>query len=149
MAKQAFRREREGHTLEATALIHELYLRLMDTDVQWQNRAHFFALASTAMRRLLVEHARKKKLAKHGGAELKVSLCEADGLAQQPALDLVALNGALDQLALIDQRQARIVELRYFGGLTVEETAEVLRLSPATVKKDWSIAKAWLFRALS
>lgn len=149
MAKQYFRREREGHTLPSSALIHEAYLRLVNQDIQWQSRAHFFAVASQAMRRVLVDYARKKRAGKRGGAEIRVSLVEAANLAKPGELDVVALNDALEELASIDQRQFRVVELRYFGGLTIEETAEVLGVSAGTVKNEWSLAKAWLYRNLS
>jgi RNA polymerase sigma factor (TIGR02999 family) len=149
MARKRFRREREGHTLPSAAIIHEAYLRLVNQDIKWQNRAHFFAVASQAMRRVLVDYARRKKTSKRGGAEVRVSLVEAAALAKPEEIDVVALNDALERLASIDPRQFRIVELRYFGGLTVEETAEVLGVSAGTVKNDWSLAKAWLFRQLS
>ncbi len=149
MARQHFRQEREGHTLPSSALIHEAYLRLVNQDIQWQSRAHFFAVASQAMRRVLVDYARKKRAGKRGGAEIRVSLVEAANLAKPGELDVVALNDALEELASIDQRQFRVVELRYFGGLTIEETAEVLGVSAGTVKNEWSLAKAWLYRNLS
>ncbi len=149
MARQHFRRERDGHTLSSGALVHEAYLRLVNHDVQWRNRAHFFALASQAMRRVLVDYARRRKRAKRDGAGLRVSFVEAAGSPKPVELDVVALNDALEELASIDLRQFRIVELRYFGGLTIGEAAEVLGVSVATVKNDWSLAKAWLYRQLS
>ena len=149
-AARYLRRERAGHTLQTTALIHEAYLRLVDQkNVQWQNRAQFFGLAAQLMRRILVDHARTKKRAKRGGSDIRVSLTGAKVLAKSDDLDVVALDEALDRLAQIDEQQSRIVELRFFSGLTVEETAEVLSISPATVKRDWSMAKAWLHRELS
>lgn len=149
-AARYLRRERAGHTLQTTALIHEAYLRLVDQkNVHWQNRAQFFGLAAQLMRRILVDHARTKKRAKRGGSDIRVSLTGAKILAKSDDLDVVALDEALDRLAEIDERQSKIVELRFFSGLTVEETAEVLSISPATVKRDWSMAKAWLHRELS
>ena len=146
---QNLRRERAGHTLQTTALIHEAYLRLVDQkNVHWQNRAHFFGIAAQLMRRILVDHARTKKRAKRGGSDIRVSLDEATAVAKAPDLDVVALDEALERLAKIDEQQSRIVELRLFSGLTVEETAEVLSISPATVKRDWSMAKAWLHREI-
>jgi len=153
LRKQAagyLRRERVGHTLQTTALIHEAYLKLVDQkNVQWQNRAHFFGIAAQLMRRILVDHARTKKRAKRGGSDIRVSFNDANLMGQTKDLDIVALDEALDRLAEIDQQQSRIVELRFFSGLTVEETAEVLAISPATVKRDWSMAKAWLHREIS
>ena len=149
-ASRYLRRERVGHTLQTTALIHEAYLRLIDQkNVHWQNRAHFFGIAAQLMRRILVDHARHKKRAKRGGSNIRVSLVEADAMVQGQDLDIVALDQALERLAAIDEQQSRIVELRFFSGLTVEETAEVLGISPATVKRDWSMAKAWLHREVS
>ncbi|HET6890448.1 MAG TPA: sigma-70 family RNA polymerase sigma factor, partial [Pyrinomonadaceae bacterium] len=149
-AARYLRRERAGHTLQTTALIHEAYLRLVDQkNVHWQNRAQFFGLAAQLMRRILVDHARTKKRAKRGGSDIRVSLTGAKVLAKSEDLDVVALDEALDRLAQIDEQQSKIVELRFFSGLTVEETAEVLSISPATVKRDWSMAKAWLHRELS
>ena len=144
------RRERAGHTLQTTALIHEAYVRLVDQkNVHWQNRAHFFGIAAQLMRRILVDHARTKKRVKRGGSDIRVSLSEVTIKASARDLDIVALDEALERLALIDEQQSRIVELRFFSGLTVEETAEVLGISPATVKRDWSMAKAWLHREIS
>jgi RNA polymerase sigma factor (TIGR02999 family) len=144
------RRERVGHTLQTTALIHEAYLRLIDQkNVHWQNRAHFFGIAAQLMRRILVDHARTRTRAKRGGSNIRVSFNEANALAPSQDLDIVALDEALDRLAQLDAQQSRIVELRFFSGLSVPETAEVLRISPATVKRDWSMAKAWLHRELS
>jgi RNA polymerase sigma factor (TIGR02999 family) len=149
-ASRYLRHERVGHTLQTTALIHEAYLRLIDQkNVHWQNRAHFFGIAAQLMRRILVDHARTKKRAKRGGSNIRVSFVEAEAMAQGPDLDIVALDEALERLAAIDEQQSRIVELKFFSGLTVDETAEVLGISPATVKRDWSMAKAWLHREVS
>ncbi len=149
-AARYLRREQAGHTLQTTALIHEAYVRLVDQrNVQWQNRAHFFGIAAQMMRRILVDHARTKKRAKRGGSDVKVSLADATIPVKERDLDVVALDEALTRLAAIDEQQSRVVELRFFSGLTVEETAEVMGISPATVKRDWSMAKAWLHRELS
>jgi RNA polymerase sigma factor (TIGR02999 family) len=149
-AESYLRRERPGHTLQATALIHEAYLRLVEQrETRWQNRAHFFAIAAQLMRRILIDHARSRQTAKRGGAVHKVSLDGAAELPEQQDEDLMALDEALSQLAELDARQARVVELRFFGGLSIEEAAEVLDLSPATVKREWSMAKAWLKREVS
>ena len=149
-ASRYLRRERPGHTLQTTALIHEAYLKLVDQkNVHWQNRAHFFGIAAQLMRRILVDHARSKKRVKRGGSDIRVSFNEANVLGQTQNLDIVALDEALERLAEIDEQQSRIVELRFFSGLTVEETAEVLSISPATVKRDWSMAKAWLHREIT
>jgi RNA polymerase sigma factor (TIGR02999 family) len=150
LANSYLRRERPDHTLQPTALVHEAYLRLIDQQsVQWQNRTHFFGIAAQMMRRILVDHARYHAREKRLSVSQRVSLDEAIMAAQQPDIDVLALDSALDQLADFDPQQARVVELRFFGGLTVEETAEVLGLSPATVKRDWSMAKAWLLLQLS
>jgi len=149
-AARYLRREQAGHTLQTTALIHEAYVRLVDQrNVQWQNRAHFFGIAAQMMRRILVDHARTKKRAKRGGSDIKVSLADVTVPVKERDLDVVALDEALTRLAEIDEQQSRVVELRFFSGLTVEETAEVMGISPATVKRDWSMAKAWLHRELS
>src|SRR4026207_170638 len=149
-AARYLRREQAGHTLQTTALIHEAYVRLVDQrNVQWQNRAHFFGIAAQMMRRILVDHARTKKRVKRGGSDVKVSLADATVAVKGQDLDVVALDEALNRLAEIDQQQSKVVELRFFSGLTVEETAEVMGISPATVKRDWSMAKAWLHRELS
>jgi RNA polymerase sigma factor (TIGR02999 family) len=141
--------ERAGHSLQPTALTHEAFLRLLGTrQVGWQNRAHFFAVAAQLMRRVLVEHARKRSATKRGGSITRVTFDETKALAEAQDLDVLALHEALTQLEKIDPRQCRIVELRYFGGLDTEETAEVLGLSPSTVKRDWRVAKIWLRRAL-
>ncbi len=150
-AASFLRRERAGHTLQTTDLIHEVYLKLIDQRaVNWQNRAHFFGIAAQTMRRILVDHARGRNREKRGGHGEDLPL-EAATLAvsQERSIDLVALDEALERLAVFDERQARIVELRYFSGLSIEETAEVLRISPATVKNDWNVAKAWLRHEIS
>ena len=150
LAGRYLRRERAGHTLQSTALVHEAYLRLIDQrNVQWQNRAHFFAVAAQMIRRILVDHARKTQTEKRGGQAPRLSLDEAMAVAQDRDVDLVALDDALNGLAEIDEQQARIVELRFFGGLSIEETAEVLKISPATVKRDWVMAKSWLYREMT
>lgn len=149
-AARFLRREQAGHTLQTTALIHEAYVRLVDQrNVQWQNRAHFFGIAAQMMRRILVDHARSKKRVKRGGSEIRVSLNDATVPAKGADLDVVALDEALERLAQIDEQQSRVVELRFFSGLSVEETAEVMQISKSTVKRDWSMAKAWLHRELS
>jgi len=150
MAKRHMDRQSPGHTLQTTALIHEAYLRLVDQkDVQWQNRAHFFAVAAQAMRHILVDYARARHAAKRGGEAFLVSLDEAAVASNERAAELVALDDALESLALVDRRKCQVVELRYFGGLSVEETAEVLKVSPETVARDWRLARTWLLRELS
>lgn len=149
MAGHYLRQERRGHTLQPTALVHEAYLRLIDQrDVQWQNRKHFFGVAAQLMRRILVDYARSRHAAKRGGAMARVSLDQAIILSREATGDMLLLHDTLTRLAEIDREQARVVELRVFGGLTVEETSELLGVSPATVKRDWSMAKAWLTREL-
>ena len=151
-AERAMRREGVDHTLQATALVHESYLRLVDQRrVAWRNRAHFFAIASTVMRRILVDHARARLTAKRGAGAVPVSLAgvEAGTPDGTDEADLLALHEALEKLAALDPDQVRLVELRYFGGLTIEETAEALSVSPATVKREWALARAWLRRELS
>lgn len=146
-AARYLRKERPGHTLQTAALINEVYLRLIDAkDVQWQNRAHFFAIAANLMRRILVDHARKRDAEKRGGSQIRLTLDEALAISKEPEVDLLAIDEALDRLAAIDEQQARVVELRFFSGLTVEETATALGISPKTVKRDWSVARAWLRR---
>ena len=141
--------ESPGHLLQTTALINEAYLRLIDwKDVRWQNRAHFFGVAAQLMRRILVDFARARHQAKRGGAARQVSLDEAAAVAVGPGAELIALDEALRQLSAIDPRRGRMVELRFFGGLSEEETAEVLRISPRTVRREWSLARAWLHREL-
>jgi RNA polymerase sigma-70 factor, ECF subfamily len=150
LAQSYLRRERPDHTLQPTALVNEAYMRLVDQrEVRWQNRAHFFGIAAQMMRRVLVDHARAHQAEKRGSGEVPVLLDEALGVAAADrGLDVVALDEALKGLAELDSRQARIVELRFFGGLSIEETAEVTELSPATVKREWAGARAWLRREL-
>ena len=149
-AARYLRRERADHTLQTTALIHEAYLKLIDQkNVKWQNRAHFFAIAAQAMRRILVDYARTKKREKRGGDAQKVSLEEATMIAvEEKSVDLLALDEALLRLAKVDEQKVRLVELRYFSGLSVEETALVLGISPKTVEKHWTLTRAWLHREL-
>jgi RNA polymerase sigma factor (TIGR02999 family) len=153
LAKRYMRRERgqrAARTLQTTALVNEAYLRLIDAQrVQWQNRAHFFAIAARLMRRILVDYARAQNYAKRGGGLPQVALDDAPELAAERAPDLVSLDDALNALSRIDERKSRVIELRFFGGLSVEETAEVLKVSPDTVMRDWRLAKAWLLRELS
>jgi RNA polymerase sigma-70 factor, ECF subfamily len=150
-ASRYLRRERAGHTLQTTALIHEAYLKLIDQrEVNWQNRAHFFGIAAQAMRRILVDYAKTRHREKRGGIAENLPLEEAAFIMSEGrSVDLVALDEALTRLAEFDERQAQIVELRYFSGSSIEETAEVLRISPATVKSDWKSAKAWLYREIT
>ena len=142
--------ERPGHTLQTSGLVNEAYLRLIDqSQVRWQNRGHFFGIAAQMMRRILVDYARNRRYAKHGGAAHRVSFDEARILSPERAADVVALDEALNELATFDQRKSQIVELRFFGGLSIEEAAEVLSVSPGTVMRDWTLAKAWLRKAMS
>jgi RNA polymerase sigma-70 factor (ECF subfamily) len=150
LARHYMRGERAGQTLQPTALVNEAYLRLVDiAHVRWQNRAHFLAVAARTMRRVLVDMARAKGYQKRGGRVPLVPLDEVDVAAARPDADVVALHDALEALAALDARKAHVVELRYFGGLTVEETAEVVGVAPETVMRDWKFAKAWLLRELS
>jgi RNA polymerase sigma factor (TIGR02999 family) len=151
LARRHLSRERSDHTLQSTALVHEAYLRLVDQrNVQWQNRAHFFGVAAQLIRRILIDHARARQAGKRGAGACLLSLDEAlDAPSGGRPLDIVALDDALEQLAKIDPRQSRIVELRFFAGLTVQETAEVLNISTPTVNREWNAAKAWLFRELN
>lgn len=149
-AASYLRRERQDHTLQPTALVNEAFLKLVEQrNVRWQNRAHFFGVAAQAMRRILVDHARTHGRVKRGGAGEQVTLDDELLVAASRSIDLLALDQALERLSALDERQARVVELRFFGGLSVEETAEVLRLSPATIKREWSMAKAWLYAQLN
>jgi RNA polymerase sigma factor (TIGR02999 family) len=149
LAQSYINRERANHTLQGTALVHEAYLHLIDQrQVEWRSRNHFFALAAELIRRILVDHARAKVAAKRGGRNVKLSFEDAMEPAVNEDLDLVALDDALQLLARTDPQQSRIVELRYFAGLKIEETAEVLQISPATVKRDWTVAKAFLKREM-
>jgi RNA polymerase sigma factor (TIGR02999 family) len=144
------RRERAGHSLQTSALINEAYIRLVDyKKMRWQDRAHFLAVAAQAMRRILVERARSRGRDKRGGAAQKVSLDEAASLAAVRAAELIALDDALTDLSVVAPRKGQIVELRYFGGLSIDETAEVVGVSPPTVEREWRAAKAWLYRAIS
>lgn len=150
LAKHYMRRENPGHTLQTTALVNEAYLRLVEQkNVRWQNRAHFFGIAAQIMRRILLNHARDRHRAKRGGQAIQVSLSEVAVMSDVRSSELLALDEALQRLAKIDQRKSQVVELRYFGGLSVEETAEVMKVSTITVIRDWNMAKAWLARELS
>jgi RNA polymerase sigma-70 factor (ECF subfamily) len=149
LARRYIRREKPGHSLQTADLVNEAYMRLVDYDrMQWQNRAHFFAVSAQLMRRILVEHARRHNL-KRGGDVAHISLDEAVELGSDRPTDLVALDDAMSALERFDPRKARVVEMRFFGGLNVEETAEVLKVSAVTVMRDWSTAKAWLYRELN
>jgi RNA polymerase sigma factor (TIGR02999 family) len=149
LARGYMRRERPGHSLQTTALVNEAYMRLLDYKrIEWQDRTHFFAISAQLMRRILVEHARRHNL-KRGGGVPHVSLEEAAVVGGGRAADLVALDDAMNALARLDPRKVQVVEMRFFGGLSVEETAEVLKVSPITVMRDWSTAKAWLYRELT
>lgn len=150
IARRYMYRERPGHTLQTTALVNEAYLRLVDArQVRWQNRAHFFAVSAQLMRRILVDFARSKHYLKRGGGAQKVTFDEALVRSPEQGQDLVALDDALTALAVIDERKSRVVELRFFGGLSVGETAEVLKISPDSVMRDWRLAKAWLAREMT
>jgi RNA polymerase sigma-70 factor, ECF subfamily len=150
LAHHYMSRERSGHTLQTTALLDEAYLRLIDhTKPLWQNRTHFVAAAAKLMRRIMVDHARERHALKRGGGAVKVTLDEAAAMTETRSEELLALDDALEKLAAQDPRKSQIVELRYFGGLTVEETAEFLKLSQRSVEREWNMAKAWLYRALS
>jgi RNA polymerase sigma factor (TIGR02999 family) len=154
IAHRYLQRERDGHTLQTTALVNEAYIRLAGAqNVAWQNRAHFFAVTAQVMRHILIDHARRRNYVKHGGETHQVAFDEAlageASLMSQPrAAELLALDEALDELAKLDERKSRVVELRYFGGLSLDETAEVLEVSQMTVRRDWRAAKAWLFRRM-
>jgi RNA polymerase sigma factor (TIGR02999 family) len=149
LARSYMRQERADHTLQSTAVVHEAFIRLIDQNVEWKSRAHFFAIAANMMRRILVDHARAKLTSKRGAGMPRVGLDEQVMEAQERSVDLVALDEALAHLARIDPQRSRIVELRYFGGLSNEESANVLGISTATVQRQWSGAKAWLYRELS
>jgi RNA polymerase sigma factor (TIGR02999 family) len=149
LAHRYMSRERPGNTLQTTALVNEAYVRLINRkNVHWQNRTHFFAIAAQLMRTILVDHARGQAYKKRGGGATKLALDEAMIVSRERAGEVVALDDALQRLAEIDPQQSRLVELRFFGGLTIEETADVLGLSPATIKREWNTAKAWLYRDL-
>lgn len=148
LAHHYMRQERPGHLLQTTALVNEAYLRLIDVDrMEWRDRAHFFAMAATTMRRILVEHARAQARGKRGGGAAMTSI-SASLPAPEPEVDVIALDEALERLATFDAQQARVVELRYFAGMTIDETAEALEVSAGTVKREWSVARAWLYREL-
>lgn len=150
VARRRLAVEDREHTLQSAALVNETYLRLVDQQrVQWRNRAHFFAISARMMRRILVDHARQRRAAKRGGAHTTISLDPSLGLQEQADLDVVALDEALDVLSKLDPQQARVIELRFFAGLTIEEISEALRISPATITRDWVTAKAWLFDQLN
>ena len=150
LASNYLRRERAGHTLQPTALVNEAYLKLIDQrNAKWQNRAHFFGISAQLMRRILVDHARQHQAGKRGGSDQqRVSITNVEKLANEPEVDLLALNEALDELARMDPQQGRIVELKFFGGLQIDEIAEVLGIGHATVERDWKMARAWLRRQL-
>jgi len=149
IAERYMASERPGHDLQATALVNEAYLRLVDwKHIRWADRAHFFAMAANMMRRVLVDHARRRDRLKRGGEVIHVSLVDAARVAGPARADVLALNDALDRLERVDPRKSRIVEMRFFGGLSLEETAEALHVSVATVRRDWAFARAWLFREL-
>jgi RNA polymerase sigma-70 factor (ECF subfamily) len=149
LAHRYVRREREGHTLQTTALVNEVYLRLAgQQSIEWQNRAHFFGVIARVMRHILIDHARARHFAKRGGAAERIPLEDADLMSAQRAAELVGLDEALEELARFDGRKSRVVELRYFGGLSLEETAEVLDISVMTVRREWRAARAWLFRRM-
>jgi RNA polymerase sigma factor (TIGR02999 family) len=152
LAAGYLQRERAGHTLQPTALAHEAYLRLLDQrQVSWQNRAHFMGLAAQAMRRILTDHARRRRAIKRGGDAVRVALDDVEAAGATPDLLGISaedLDAALERLARLDERQVRVIELRFFTGLSIEEAAEVLAVSPATVKRDWTLARAWLHREL-
>jgi RNA polymerase sigma-70 factor, ECF subfamily len=152
LARHYMRQERTGHTLQTTALVNEAYLKLVDwrnQNIQWQNRAQFFGVSAQLMRHILVDHARSLNYQKRGGGAVNLSLDEALTVSSEKGADLVALDDALKDLAAIDERKARVVELRFFGGLSVDETAEVLKISSRTVMREWSMAQAWLYRELN
>jgi RNA polymerase sigma factor (TIGR02999 family) len=149
IAHHYLQNERPGHTLQSTALVHEAYVRLTDQDFpQWQNRAHFFAVAAQLMRQILVDYARSHHAAKRGGTVCRLTLDEAEEVAQPVDVDVVALDQALTTLAKMDEQQSRVVELKFFAGLSIEDTSEVLGISSSTVKRDWITARAWLYREL-
>jgi RNA polymerase sigma factor (TIGR02999 family) len=150
LARRYMKREREGHTLQTSALVNEAYLKMVnERDMRWQNRAHFFAVAAQLMRMILIDHARARKVAKRGGRADQVPLDEAVAVSEERAAELIALDDALKALQAVDERKSRIAELRFFGGLSVEETAEALNISQATVMREWRLAKAWLHRELN
>jgi RNA polymerase sigma-70 factor (ECF subfamily) len=150
VARQCLASQRSDHTLQSTALVHEAYLRLVGrTWVHWENRVHFFAVAAQLMRRILVDHARKQHAAKRGGGHVTLTLDESLVLPKKRTVDLIALDDALTDLAVLDSRQSQIVELRFFGGLSIEDSSHVLGISPATVKREWATARTWLYEQMS
>jgi RNA polymerase sigma-70 factor (ECF subfamily) len=150
IAHRYMRLERNGHTLQTTALVNEAYIRLVgQQDVEWRNRAHFFAVVARIMRHVLIDHARRRQYAKRGGEAEQVPFDEASVMSNERAAELIALDEALDELARLDPRKSKVVELRYFGGFTIEEAADVLQASAMTVRRDWRAAKAWLYRELA
>jgi RNA polymerase sigma factor (TIGR02999 family) len=150
VAGRRLRREIQGHALQPTALVHEVYLRLVDVDrLTLKNRAHFFAVAGRLMRQILVDHARRQRADKRGGGVTLMSLDDVSPATQPPSVDVLALDQALEALAAIDARQCGVVELRFFAGLTIDEAADALEISPATIEREWALAKAWLYRRLS
>ena len=149
LAGRYLRKERPDHSLQATALVHEAYIRLIDQEVSWQNRMHFFGVAAEMMRRILIDHARKHQASKRGSGAIKLALDEALDMADEKAAELIALDDALSALAAFDAQKSKIVELRFFGGLSIEETAEALGLSTATVVRQWKLAKAWLYHEVN
>ena len=150
IARRCLAGQRSSHTLQPTALVHEAYLRLAGRDsIVWTDRIHFFAMAAQIMRQILVDHARKRKTAKRGGDTITVVVDDVSATSQQPSIDVLALDDALKRLATLDPRQSQIVELRFFGGLSIEKTAEVVKVSPATAKRDWTTARLWLHQAMS
>lgn len=149
IAHRYVQHERDGHTLQTSALVNEAYLRFAgQRKVDWQNRAHFFAVTAQVMRHILIDHARRRRYAKHGGEVRQIPIQDATEMSLQRANELIALEEALDELAKLDRRKSQVVELRYFGGLSLEETAEVLEISLMTVRRDWRAAKAWLYRSM-
>jgi RNA polymerase sigma factor (TIGR02999 family) len=150
LAHHYMRQERAGHILQTTALVNEAWVRLINWQgVSWQNRAHFIGMAAQLMRRVLVDEARRRRAQRHGGDAVHVSLTDAEGIAHEKSTDLVALDDALNELATFDERLSKIVELRFFGGLSLEETAEALKISTRAVQREWSLAQAWLYHELS
>ena len=150
LARRYMVRERSGHTLQTTALVNEAYLRMVDLkEVQWQNRAHFFAVSAQLMRHILVDFARSRGYKKRGGGTVQIPIDDALDVSTHEPSDLIALDDALNSLAEIDARKSKVVEMRFFGGLSVEETAHVLKISPETVMRDWKMAKVWLLREIS
>jgi RNA polymerase sigma factor (TIGR02999 family) len=147
VAKAAMRVERDGHTLEPTALVNEAYMRLVNLRLDWQDRAHFLAVSARLMRRILIDHARAHRYQKRGGGAVRVTLGDI-AVSSEPGRDLVALDDALEALSRVDERKSRVIELRFFGGMTVEETATVIGVSVDTIMRDWKLAKAWLLREL-